>query len=197
MSSKSLFVFISLFILGQFSWAQNQPEDFPSKSFEKGFFLNNDYTDLSYKGMSVLGGLSLANIGVSTFQLISTDQQEEFHLTNIGWNVINLGIAGLGIMSAKKKAGEFNSFADVESNMIKTRNFIFINAGIDALYIGSGFLVRSRRKEAGNAIIYNGVLLLLFDTVFGSILTRKIKKLTATDLTFHLQPNRLGLSVKF
>jgi len=71
------------------------------------------------------------------------------------------------------------------SKMVKTENLYLINAGLDVLYIGGGFLMRHLANRSvksydllrgyGNAVILQGAFLLVFDAVmYGVVNSHRI-----------------------
>lgn len=146
-------------------------------------------------GMVVLGTAALTNIGVSTYQLISTDNNTDFHTMNIGWNGVNLILAGFGLRSNNKIRSRRLSPEDLKTYIRKQRNIVFINAGVDIGYVALGLWRRGRNVDQGNAIIYNGLLLFVFDTVFGLALNSSYNKPFSQKFTFNFIPN--GISASF
>lgn len=143
-------------------------------------------------GMIVLGTAALTNIGVSSYQLISTDSHKDFHTMNIAWNGVNLVLAGLGLrgnkkMQLKKIAGE-----DLKTYVRKQRNIVWINAGVDIGYVALGLWRRDKNVDQGNAIMYNGILLFAFDAIFGLALNSKYKKPFSQKFTFNFVPNGIS-----
>lgn len=171
------------------------------------FFLSIQVTLLSQKnfqlaayntvenGMVVLGTAALTNIGVSTYQLISTDNNTDFHTMNIGWNGVNLVLAGLGLRSNNKLKARRLSPEDLKTYIRKQRNIVLINAGVDIGYVALGLWRRGRNMDQGNAIMYNGILLFVFDTVFGLALNSSYNKPYSQKFTFNFIPN--GISASF
>jgi hypothetical protein len=127
------------------------------------------------KDMMILGGWALGNMAVSGILLANTEGgvSRGFHQMNIGWNAVNLTIAGFGYMAAMKSdPAAFDLFGTVDEHYKLQRLFIF-NAGLDVGYIAAGAYVMERSKSStknpeqmkgfGQAIILNGAFLFVFD----------------------------------
>jgi len=152
-------------------------------------------TDVLQNGMIVLTSMSSANIGLSTYSLIDDSQNnKDFHVTNLAWNGINLGIGIWGLLSAKKDSKEIKTQEELNDHLRKQRNFVLINAGVDLGYIGLGFWRKSKNEQQGKAIIYNGALLCVFDTLFALSINSKIKK-ENSKIGFHSGENGVGIKI--
>lgn len=146
-------------------------------------------------GMVVLGTAALTNIGVSSYQLISTDTHKDFHTMNIAWNGVNLVLAGLGLRSNNKMQLRTKAPEDIKEYIRKQRNVVLINAGVDIGYVALGLWRRDKNIDQGNAIMYNGMLLFVFDTIFGLALHNKFKKPFSQKFTLNLMPNGFAASI--
>ena len=101
---------------------------------------------IPWMGASVLG-LWLSN----------SDSQKGFWGMSGAWGFVNGAIALIGLLGA-----ETNDYAAL-------RNTLWINAGLDVLYVASGLYLMSRSEEAwrggGTAILVQGGFLLVFDVL--------------------------------
>jgi len=128
------------------------------------------------RAMLVLGGWAVSNIAVGA-ALRGQHQgvEREFHTMNIGWNVINLGIATLGYIAANKMDP---SGMDLYSSIQSHHGFqktLLLNAGLDVGYMLGGLYLIERSKKAdknaarlkgfGRSIILQGGFLFVFDLV--------------------------------
>ncbi|GIW35052.1 hypothetical protein [Meiothermus sp.] len=91
----------------------------------------------------------------STMGLLSDDLwQRSFWLTNSIWAAVNSGIALVGLLGS-------------EPDKNNLRDLLYINAGLDVLYIAGGVFLAlqpdARSQGAGWAIALQGAWLLLFD----------------------------------
>ncbi|WP_337867601.1 hypothetical protein [Meiothermus sp.] len=101
----------------------------------------------------------------STVGLASDDPwQRSFWLTNSVWAAVNSGIALVGLLGP-------------EPSKDSLRDLLYINAGIDLLYIAGGVFLAlqpdARSQGAGWAIALQGAWLLLFDLLNGLALENR------------------------
>ena len=101
---------------------------------------------IPWMGASVLG-----------LWLSSSDSQKGFWGMSGAWGFVNGAIALIGLLNA-----ETNDYAAL-------RTTLWINAGLDVLYVASGLYLLSRPEEtwrgAGTAILIQGSFLLVFDVL--------------------------------
>lgn len=130
------------------------------------------------KAMLVLGGWAVTNIGSGLLLANQRSGSDKyFHQMNAYWNIVNLGIAGFGYLSAMKQdPASFGYYASADAHFGFQR-ILLLNAGLDVGYIMGGLYLteRSRRfivrdpkkadqlKGFGQSIMLQGGLLLLFD----------------------------------
>ena len=148
------------------------------------------------QGMIVLSTMATTNMALSSFNLIRGENNDDFDVTNVVWNGINLGIGVFGLVSNKKSFSKLNSDEDMISLLKKNRNIVLINAGVDIGYIGLGVWRRTKNKGQGDAIIYNGALLFAFDTIFGLIIHKRIKN-RESKIGMKTTRNGIGLAFSF
>ncbi len=124
-------------------------------------------------GMSVLGGWSVLNIGTGVAGWATADQPwvRNFHLMNAGWNVVNLGIAGLGFGSAlAEDPGKYDLGETIRKSEGIGRVLLF-NAGLDLAYLAAGayLALRGDRDDEprllgfGRSLMLQGAFLFTFD----------------------------------
>lgn len=147
--------------------------------YEKSVSINNT-------GMYVLGTWAIANIAAGAYGWANySGQSKYFHQMNLFWNTVNLSIAGFAL---------YNNFSADVSSMTATEmmnehssveRLYLINAGLDVLYVGTGFLLKhfaennAKRhdllKGYGNSVILQGSFLFVFDLMmYGIQHTRKM-----------------------
>ena len=137
--------------------------------FAKSMSVNN-------AGMYVLGGWAVANLATGAAGWSrTTGSTMYFHQMNFFWNTVNLGIAGFALYSAAQMEPLRMSYQELMNEHIRYENLYLINAGLDVLYVGTGFLLRhlsvnsTKRadllKGYGNSVILQGGFLFLFDGV--------------------------------
>lgn len=89
-----------------------------------------------------------------------------------GWGMVNMGIALFGTTSARQRVDQHENpgKSDVKAQEIRgLSRLLWINAGLDVLYVLGGWLWSRRDKGDGKAagsgygVIVQGVFLLLFD----------------------------------
>ena len=127
-------------------------------------------------GMAVLGGWAVANLATGAVGWSKTSGSTMyFHQMNFFWNTVNLGIAGFALYSAAQMEPLRMSYQELMNEHNRYEKLYLINAGLDVLYVGTGFLLRhlsaNNTKRAdlmmgyGNSVILQGGFLFLFDGV--------------------------------
>ncbi|MBK8022404.1 MAG: hypothetical protein IPK19_13505 [Chloroflexi bacterium] len=106
----------------------------------------------------------------------------------VGWAAVNLGIAVFGFLTSDHRRQQLNdprAPAVLNKETRNLRRLLWINAGLDVLYmIGGGWLARRRasspsRRGMGVGIILQGLFLFVFD-VFHAQAVQPMKKATAS-----------------
>ncbi|WP_460977568.1 DUF6992 family protein [Spirosoma knui] len=121
-----------------------------------------------------LGSYALVNIGVGAIAAgQTTGETKYFHRMNLYWNLVNLGIAGLGLLGSRKSADETLSQAVRQHENFK--QVLLVNAGLDVAYVLGGAYLQERAKNSpaqadqlrgyGKSIMLQGGFLLAFDLV--------------------------------
>ncbi len=137
--------------------------------FAKSMTVNN-------AGMAVLGGWAVANLATGAVGWSkTTGSTMYFHQMNFFWNTVNLGIAGFALYSAAQMDPLRMSYQELMNEHNRYEKLYLINAGLDVLYVGTGFFLRhlsaNNPKRAdlmmgyGNSVILQGGFLFLFDGV--------------------------------
>lgn len=125
-------------------------------------------------GMTILGAWGAANIvGGVAGVLASSDQEwKSFHTMNALWGAVNLGIAGMGYMGARKEAKQTLSCDKMLDRYESGKRLFLINAGLDIAYIGGGVALSAyaddlndsyRWRGYGRSVTMQGIFLLVFD----------------------------------
>ncbi len=125
--------------------------------------------------MLSLGTWAIGNIALGSVLTVRSknEEQKAFQQMNVGWNIINLAIAGVGFYAAQKGIPEgLASWDVVEKHYSLQKTFLF-NAGLDVGYMAGGAWLIERSKTAtkkqeqmrgfGKSIILQGGFLFLFD----------------------------------
>ena len=121
-------------------------------------------------GMSVLGGWAVANIagGLAGRQLTDDPQRKAFHEGNAAWNVVNLAIAGSGLVGARKRASEQPQWPALPVQLANQRSVLLLNLGLDVAYVSTGALLWTQQDDPtfqgyGQALVLQGAFLGAFD----------------------------------
>ena len=122
-----------------------------------------------------LAGWSAANLVVSGAALGQTQGSTHyFHEMNLYWNVVNVGIAGLGLLSLRKKTASPTLSSVVKEHYSLQKSLLF-NTGLDVAYVTGGVWLldksntetdpvrNARFRGFGQAVIFQGGFLLVFD----------------------------------
>ncbi|PHI21120.1 hypothetical protein CEQ90_03600 [Lewinellaceae bacterium SD302] len=130
--------------------------------------------------MLVLGGWAVSNIaGGAYLSNQRSGSNKYFHRMNAYWNIVNLGIAGLGYLSVAREQPEAYDLFQSAGKHYGFQNILLFNAGLDVGYIMGGLYLteRARRftpddpeksdqlKGFGQAIMLQGGFLFAFDLV--------------------------------
>lgn len=123
----------------------------------------------------ILAGWSVANLTLSGIALGQANGSNKyFHEMNLYWNVINVGIAGIGLLGLRK-INESPTVSSVVKEHYTLQKSLLLNTGLDIAYVTSGFWlldkskteitqVRSERfRGFGQAVVVQGGFLLVFD----------------------------------
>lgn len=157
-------------------------------------------------GMTVLGGWALANIALSGALLKSSSgTTQKFHQMNIGWNAVNMVIAGVGYYGALNGDLSLDMAATVQEHE-KIKRILLLNAGLDVAYITAGFWMREKAKTSlksaqwkgfGNALLMNGGFLLLFDAVLYAVHQQRDTQLYELLSEIQMGSKSLGFTWRF
>lgn len=164
-------LFFWLFINASFSviYAQSGSES-----------LTLTYAEMQQKerrAMLQLGTWAASNIAIGSL-LSTTSKNTEtkaFHQMNVGWNIVNLAIAGFGYYGTQKGVPtDLTNWVLLEKNYGLQKTFLF-NAGLDVGYmVGGAWLIERSRNTAknperlsgfGKSVILQGGFLFAFDLV--------------------------------
>lgn len=154
-----------------------------------------------------LGGYALANIAVGAVAATqTTGETKYFHKMNVYWNLVNLGIAGFGLLGARKGNADAETLADAVRKHESMKQILLFNAGLDVAYVVGGAYLRERARPGlanshsdkadqlrgyGQSIIVQGGFLLAFDLVNYFIFKKRGDKQEHVLLSGG--PNGLGL----
>lgn len=137
---------------------------------------NKERLTINKKGMYVLGSWAAVNvvwgaIGAAT----TTGTQKHFHTMNLGWGVINGGLAIFSIAGFKKEMAKTFTDGQTIHQQQGVEKLFLLNAGLDMAYMGTGAWIWERSKTAtkraealegyGQSLLMQGGFLFLFDGI--------------------------------
>lgn len=122
-----------------------------------------------------LASWSVANLAVSGIAIGRAEGSSRyFHEMNLYWNAVNVGIAGMGLLSLRKKHASPTVSSAVKEHYALQKSLL-LNTGLDVAYVTSGFWLMDKSKTEidpirndrfrgfGQAVIVQGGFLLVFD----------------------------------
>jgi hypothetical protein len=128
-------------------------------------------------GMLVLGSWAVGNIAAGAI-LAGQRQGEDkyFHLMNIGWNAVNLGLATVGYLNAIHADPAVYDMAATIKEQYNIEKILLLNTGLDVGYMLGGLYLMERSKNTdknperlkgfGKSILLQGGFLFTFDLIF-------------------------------
>ena len=164
------------------------------------------------RAMLVLGSWAVANMAAgAALQGNAEGTTKYFHQMNLGWNAINLTIAGLGYWGITRTDPSLFDLAQSIDGSHRFQKILLFNTGLDIGYmIGGAYLIErskntpidknpDRLKGFGQSIILQGGFLFAFDLATFLILSADNQAIPGLlgNLNFGIQPNGIGLSFKF
>lgn len=128
------------------------------------FFVATADSDLEVRqGMWFLNGWALGNATSFGGMMHQDERLSSFHQMNVGWNVINAGLAS------------YTLYDDAPVVPKKMARIFWINSALDIVYVASGAWLRAEGVKQenpqwvgwGESIMLQGGFLLVFDSVMG------------------------------
>lgn len=167
---------------------------------------NRERVRIQKNGMYVLGSWALGNFAVGGYYMTKTrDRNFYFHQMNVFWNVVNLGIAGIGYAGALQSPLGLG----LEHTIEEYRSFgriLGINAALDVGYVMTGLFLKSRGKKSdthserligyGNSLVLQGSFLFVFDVSLAYINRYALAKM-AEAYSLEISAVPWGLRVRF
>ena len=163
------------FLLGTVAAAQRVPPSPELSAFSEQRIRHQKTLGLA------LGSFALANIAVGAVAAgQASGETKYFHKMNVYWNLVNLGIAGFGLLGSRQGRADSETLADAIRKHENMKQILLINAGLDVAYVVGGAylkeparpgLANSQPNKAdqlngyGTSIIAQGSFLLVFDLV--------------------------------
>jgi hypothetical protein len=130
------------------------------------------------RGLAVLSAWALLNLVVSGYLVSRADRRYEsyyFHGMNVGWGLVNAGLACWGVLHLHFTVPAGVHLADLFWEQRFNENLFLLNTGLDAAYVMTGFYLRAQslatplRPERlmgfGRSLWVQGGFLLAFDAV--------------------------------
>lgn len=176
---------------------------------------NNDYDfcsrskKLETSGMYILGGWAAANIAYGAYGWANyKGQMKYFSQMNLFWNTVNLAIASFSLYNNYNVDCNTLSIGEALAKQMKIERILLINAGLDAVYIGTGTLLRilsaksEKRQDLlmgyGYSLILQGAFLLVFDlSLYGVLVHNRPEIIHNVGFTVSPQMSGFYLALKF
>jgi hypothetical protein len=174
---------------------------------------NYDRLQHTERSMWVLGTWATANVAVGAigWRRAATPEQRAFQQMNLGWGLINLGLAGSGLWSATHTDPSGLDWWSSQQELLRTQQIFLFNAGLDVGYVAAGFWLQERAKTAqthaarwrgfGRSIVLQGAFLLVFDLgayLYHRPLGGQLRQfLPAETLQIGATPDGVGLRYRF
>ena len=167
------------------------------------FDFNKSRNNRTEKGLDVLGVWALGNVVASSYLYYhSTGSDKYFNQMNVMWNGANTLIVVASLLPKQKNDLNLNKTLQWQSN---TESVYIASAALDLLYSSVGLYLTEKAKSDlvnrdkwngwGNALIYNGGFLFLFDTSMFIIHKHNGKKLYNMMEKVNVSTSGLGLKV--
>ena len=158
--------------------------------------------------MKILGTWAVGNILLGSIMVgKSNGVTQGFHQMNIGWNAVNLAIAGFGWYSTSRiDPASFDVYTTIQENY-KLQKILLFNAGLDIGYVAGGAYLIERSKNTtkrpdrlkgwGQSLLLQGGFLFAFDLTAYLILAKDNEKLKPIINQLSPSPNGIGLLLNF
>ncbi len=156
--------------------------------------------------MLILGGWAVGNMATSGVLMYSSERDGRyFHVMNIGWNAVNLGIAAAGYFSARRTdPASFDLYGTIKDQQRLQKTLLF-NAGLDVGYVMGGLYMMERAKRDqsqrlegfGRSIVLQGAFLFVFDVGTYFFMGRNDSKLQPLISGLYFNGNTVGLVARF
>lgn len=193
----------SIFVFGLVLWISSNVLHAQYNAFDATELQNNSIS-IQKTGMLILGSWATLNIisGIPG-ALTRKNSEKYFHQMNAAWNVVNLGIAVFGYLSAINTDIGTLSSSELLSELESFDRILLINAALDVAYIGIGAWLwnkginkNSNRMDGyGKSLILQGSFLLIFDTILYFIHHQETANLTLLNSQISIYAN--GFSIAF
>ena len=168
--------------LGGFSLQATSSSREPADSGDLQDIIEGSWSErnrINRVGMAVLGGWSVANLGISSAILLADGGSRGFHEMNAAWSGVNLLLAGSALWATARSSPPENLGEEISAQH-RMEKILLLNAGLDVGYVGAGALMTllgqeqddSRLQGWGSAIMLQGGFLLIFAVVLALFQSR-------------------------
>jgi hypothetical protein len=192
-----LLLFASVFLLlTNSSAAQNLSESLTS--------YNQQRIDLNTKGMYALSGWAISNIAISSIGYFKSSGSTKYlHQMNVGWNLVNLAIAGGALYQYGQADPTSFSIAQSLNEAQSIERILLLNIGLNVGYMAAGGFLweRGLRKSKerfigyGQSLIIQGGFLLLFDSTLYFLNQTNNEKMEQIIETVSIQGTQLSIII--
>jgi hypothetical protein len=147
-----------------------------SLSFQTQFKdFGETYRQTNQTGMWILGSWAVGNMLAGGIGMATQPHNEAyyFHQMNAAWNIVNLGLAGMGLYQVYTLDVDGLTWQTTLKNHHQIQKLLLVNAGLDVAYIMAGlYLIEKshnttnlpeRLSGYGKSLLVQGSFLLLFD----------------------------------
>ena len=200
LNTKLLFFLVlcafSLLLLTNYSNAQSLSESLTT--------FNQQRIDLNTKGMYILSGWAISNIVVGSVGYFKSSGSTKYlHQMNVGWNLINLAIAGGALYQYGQADPTTFSLAQSLNEAQSIEQILLLNIGLNVGYMATGGFLweRGLRKSKdrfigyGQSLIIQGGFLLLFDSTLYLLNQTNNEKLDMILKTVSIQGTQLSVTI--
>ncbi len=159
-------------------------------------------------GMLVLGSWAIGNLITNPILAQRAEgSQKYFYQMNAYWNIINLGIAGIGYYGLLKVDPSRMSFAETIAAQQKIEKLLLFNTGLDIAYMFGGIYLIERSKNElnnperlkgfGRSILLQGAFLFSFDLAFYLFIHQHGVKIKNVLKNLSISPSSASLVFRF
>lgn len=161
----------------------------------------------SNTGMYVLGSWALLNMATGAWGMSTqSGSAKYFYQMNLFWNTVNLGIAGVALVSGYLSDPTSLSPQQMIDKHLLTEKVLLVNAGLDVLYMAGGAFMLGKSKSSvkrpellkgyGQSLLLQGGFLLVFDLVLYSI-QHNLSGNFLQNVQLSLNPQSFQLAISF
>ncbi len=171
---------------------------------------NTERLSRTEQSMKVLGAWATLNIAGGAIGLARTSgEQRAFHQMNLGWGLVNLGLAASGWWTATHSdPASFNLYQTTLEHH-RLQKILLLNTGLDLAYIAGGFWMIEKSKSVqqhperwkgfGKSVVLQGAFLFAFD-LGASIFHQRLERLLPPffeNATLGFNGQEMGLLLNF